>query len=299
MRKEALGSILCMLALSVLSGCFPLRQRTSATPESARAQMPSPPNNPLPKIEPPPPPVLKETPAQPVVRSDESPLRRLANKALEKEKTLNNYICRLRRREQASGKTAPMEIIMVEYRRSPLSIHFKWLGEENKGREVIYVKGQNDDKIQVLTGQGDLIGAGHYLQFPPDSELMKSRSRYPIQESGIGRVVLRFGALLDAIERGQTNAGSLRYLGQKTRAEFPNPMDSVEQAILPGVEPFLPKGGTRFLYFDQTTGLPLLIQTYDQNQYEVEYYCFDRLQTPVPLDDADFDPMKLWPAAKK
>jgi len=299
MRKDALGVTLCLISLSTLSGCFALRPRNSAKPETARAQMQPPAPDPLPRIEPPPPPLLKETPARPVVRADESPLRQLANKALEKEKSLNSYICRLRRREQASAKTEPMEVIMLKYRRSPLSLHFKWLGDENKGRELVYVKGQFDDKVQVVTGQGDWLGPGRYMQFSPDSELMKSRSRYPITEGGIGAAVVRFSALLDAIDHGQPNAGSVRYLGKKTRAESPSPMETVEQIILPGVESFLPKGGTRYLYFDETTSLPLLIQTYDHNHYEVEYYCFDRFQAPVPLDDADFDPMKLWPTAKK
>src|SRR5262249_28308982 len=148
-----------------LSGCFALRPRNSAKPETARGQMQPPPPEPVPKIEPPPPPLLKEMPATPVARYDASPLRQLANKALEKEKSLSSYICRLRRREQASGKTEPMEVIMLKFRRSPLSIHFKWLGDENNGRELIYSKGQYDDKIQVLTGQGDWLGPGRHLQF--------------------------------------------------------------------------------------------------------------------------------------
>jgi hypothetical protein len=276
-----------------------MRPRTSGQPQTARGQMQPPLPDPLPKIEPPPPPLSKDTPTMPVARADDSSPRQLANKALEKEKSLTSYICRHRRREQAGGKNEPMEVIMLKYRSNPFSIHFKWLGDENKGRELLYVKGQDDDQIQVLTGQGDWLGPGRHLQFPPDSELMKSRSRYPITEGGIGAAVVRFSALLDAIDRGQPNAGSVRYLGKKTRAEFPNPMETVEQTILPDVESFLPKGGTRYLYFDDTTSLPLLIQTYDQNRYEVEYYCFDRLQTPVPLDDADFNPAKLWPGAKK
>jgi hypothetical protein len=192
MGKEALAAIVCLISLGTLSGCFALRQRTSATPETARGQMQPPAPEPLPKIDPPPPPVAKETPATPVARSEDSLVRQLTNKAMEKEKSLNSYICRLRRREQASGKTEPMEVIMLKYRRSPLSIHFKWLGDENKGRELIYVKGQYDNKIQVLTGQGDWLGPGRYMQFAPDSELLKSRSRYPIQEAGIGAAVVRF-----------------------------------------------------------------------------------------------------------
>jgi len=297
MRKDTLGAILCFAALLAGSGCFALRNKHAVNKEVARGQMQPSPADPPPMLTAPPPP--KEIEAQPVGRSDNLTVRRIANKALDKEKALDTYILRLRRREQASGKTEPMEVIMLKYRRTPLSIHFKWLGDESKGRELIYVKDQYEDKIQLLTGMGDWFGPGHRMKFPPDSELVKSRSRYPIQEGGIGAAVLRFGALLDVIERGQPNAGSLRYLGPKPRAEFPNPLDTVEQTILPGVESFLPKGGIRYFYFDETTGLPLLIQTFDQNQYEVEYYCFDRLQAPVPLDDADFDPAKVWPPEKK
>jgi hypothetical protein len=306
MRRDSLVAMLFVVSLISASGCFVLKNRHTANKEVAgehlaptfRAQMDPPPPDPPPKIAPPPPP-MKEVQALPVARTEDSPLRKLANKALAKEKTLNTYIVRLRRREQANGKTEPMEVILLKYRQAPLSIHFKWLGEESKGREIVYVKGQFDDKIQLLTGQGDWFGPGRHLTFASDSDIVKSRSRYPIQEGGLGAAVLRFGALLDAIERGQANAGSMRFLGPKSRTEFPNPLNTVEQTIPPGLEPFLPKGGTRYFYFDEATSLPLLIQTFDHNQFEVEYYCFDRLQTPVPLDDADFDPAKIWPTEKK
>jgi hypothetical protein len=56
----------------------------------------------------------------------------------------------------------------------------------------------------------------------------------------------------------------------------------------------MPKGGRRFWYFDPATGLPVLIVTDDPTGHPVEYYCYDRLQFPVKLDDADFDPERLW-----
>jgi hypothetical protein len=30
----------------------------------------------------------------------------------------------------------------------------------------------------------------------------------------------------------------------------------------------------------------------------VEYYCYDRIQPGLHLDDNDFDPDKLWPGKK-
>ena len=35
----------------------------------------------------------------------------------------------------------------------------------------------------------------------------------------------------------------------------------------------------------------------DADGHEVEYYCYDRIQFGVPLDDADFNPDVLWPSA--
>jgi hypothetical protein len=40
--------------------------------------------------------------------------------------------------------------------------------------------------------------------------------------------------------------------------------------------------------------MPVLIVTFDETRHQVEYYHFDFLQRDIGLDDADFDPAKLW-----
>src|SRR5262249_40296995 len=102
-----------------------------------------------------PPPQPKVEPTVP----EESALRRLANSAAERKKSLNAYYVRIRRRENVNGKDQPEEIILFKYRRAPMSIHCKWLGKEGLGREIIYVKGSFGDKIHILSGEGDLLGA--------------------------------------------------------------------------------------------------------------------------------------------
>ena len=67
---------------------------------------------------------------------------------------------------------------------------------------------------------------------------------------------------------------------------------------IPAGDPLLPRGGKRLTLFEPTTKFPTLIITQDETAHEVEYYCFDRLQYPVRLDDDDFDPDKLWPTSK-
>ena len=51
---------------------------------------------------------------------------------------------------------------------------------------------------------------------------------------------------------------------------------------------------SRVWAIDPESQLPALIVTADETGKEVEYYCYDRLQFPVALDDADFDPDRLW-----
>lgn len=306
-RMDAIGTWLprpaLVLAASLLllpvAGCFNLRQplaRGSAVPllplPMTKAQEPPP------DIARPPAPTMPKVEATPTNRPKidgaDSPLTRLGRQAIEREKLMSNYIVRMRRREQVNGKSQPEEIILLKYRRAPLSVHCKWLGDEGRGREIVYVQGQHDDKIHLLTGKGDFLGAGRKLSFTPDSPLVRSQSRYPVTEAGLGAATLRFGQLMSAIERGQTNAGSAKYLGLVNRPEFPMPVEAVEQAIPPGLEAFLPRGGTRFFYFDESIGVPTVVYTLDPNKQEAEYYHFDRLQSPINLDDRDFDPNELW-----
>src|SRR5437763_213196 len=129
------------------------------------------------QIQPPPAPRPDATPPP-----AEDPLLKLARRAAEKAKGLNSYQVRIRRKETIDDKDQPLEFILFKYRRAPLSIHCKWLGDEANGREIVYVKGQYEDKIQILTGKGDLLGAGRQMAMPPDSPLVLSKLRYPTTE---------------------------------------------------------------------------------------------------------------------
>jgi hypothetical protein len=272
-----------------IAGCFGFPARLPAraevqVPEFRASAQSAPPVT----ITPPPPPKLDSA------NPDESPLHRLALKAAESERSLNSYIVRVRRHDMTDGKEQPEEIILCKFRRAPLSILCKWLGAEAHGREILYVKGQHEDKIHVLTGQGDFLGPGRKLALPPDSALVRKNLHYPVTEASLGAVAIRFTTLVDAIEHGQHNMGSAKYLAEQNRPEFPQPVEAVEQAIPAGLEPGLTRGGVRFYYFDPVLSIPTVVVTFDHNRRQVEYYCFDRLQAPVNLDDADFDPNVIW-----
>jgi hypothetical protein len=229
-----------------------------------------------------------------------SKLRELYNQAALRFATIDSYVARLRRREQVKGKDQPEELILFKFRKQPWSVYFKWLGPEGQGREVLYVKGQHGGMIHSLLAAGDmpLAPAGKRMALAPDNIFVRSASRHAITEAGIGVMIEKFGQALESQERGENKRGLLTYLGPTKRPDYETPLEAVEHRLPPGLEPLLPRGGRRWVFFDPASHLPVLLITQDDRGHEVEYYCYDRLQYPVRLDDLDFDPDRLWPAKK-
>jgi hypothetical protein len=223
-------------------------------------------------------------------------LHDLQKKAADWYAGVDSYIVRLTRREAVNGKSQAQEILLFKFRKQPWSVHFKWLGNEGKDREVLYVKGRFENKLHSRLAAGDvpLMPAGMHVSLALDNPMVKSASRHSITDAGIGASIERLGALIAAQENGDARRGTVTLLGPQNRPEFPQPVQVIEHVIPADVEPELPKGGRRLYCFDPTHHLPLLVIARDDKGQEVEYYLYDRLQTNVRLDDDDFDPEKLW-----
>ncbi len=245
-------------------------------------------------------PPLVAAPQAPEDGKTMAPLRDLHQKAAQKYASLDSYLLRLRRREVVHGQNHPEEVMLCKFRKEPWSVYFKWLGPEAKGREVVYVKGAYGNMIHSLTAAGDVpfLPAGKRFNVSPDSFLVKSKSRYPITDAGLGPLIDRFGRLAAAFEQGDMREGTAKYLGQLKRPEFDTMVEAVMQVLPPKSDPNLPRGGQRLWFFDPAIHLPVLVITQDETGREVEYYCHDRFQFPVRLDDDDFNPEVLWRGAK-
>jgi len=233
--------------------------------------------------------------ADPKIQIFAHPLRVLHERAAAQHAKMDSYIYRFKRREAVNGSKRPEELMLVKLRREPYSVYLKWLGNQSKGREVIYVDGKYENKLQVLTADGDVpfVPAGKHMTFAIDSILVRSNTRYPITETGLAPLIDRFGKAVAGVEKGDPSEGTLKYLGKVNRAEFKAQVEAVHQVLPANPNSNLPKGGQRWWYFDASSGLPVLFITHDPDG-EVEYYCHDHIQSPVHLDEDDFNPDRLW-----
>ncbi|MGL4421216.1 MAG: DUF1571 domain-containing protein [Gemmataceae bacterium] len=206
-----------------------------------------------------------------------------------------DYECRFRRYEVlGTEKTPPKtEEVLFQFRKAPFSVYMKNIGEVGRGREVLYVAGQNDDKMIVITGEGDnrLVGAGFRTTLRPDSTMATAKSRHQLTEAGFGNT---FARLQKALAAGQVES-----LGSRS---FKNvgggPHDVLQVTIRPGDDSHLPKGGMQRIFFDPVANsasyaLPVRIETTDHTGTTVELYEFDQFRVPANLTERDFHPDRL------
>ncbi|MBI2808846.1 MAG: DUF1571 domain-containing protein [Planctomycetes bacterium] len=224
----------------------------------------------------------------------QNPLRLIYHRAAQTHAQLAGYTMLLTRREVAGGRKQPEEVLEVKLRQQPYSVHIKCVAGSEKGREVLFVSGKFDNKIQILLASGDLrgiLGRRHSVRL--DDPAVKAASRYPINETGLGSMIERFGRVVDSTEKTDGREGTAKYLGLLKRPEFEAKIETVYQELPAGAEPGLPKGGRRWWFFDPPTGLPVLRITHDATG-EVEYYRHDQIRGPARLTDDDFNPARLW-----
>ena len=172
------------------------------------------------------------------VKEVASPLQLLYTQAAERYEKMPCYMVRMRRREVVGNQQKPEEILECKFRQEPYSLHFKWIGAEAKHREVVYVKGSKGNLIHTLTAAGDilLLPGGKHFPVPADSPLVLSKSRYPITEAAVGAWIVKYGRLVDGIDKKSPQAGMAKVLGTLKRPEFEDEVIAVQHRIPPGWE---------------------------------------------------------------
>jgi len=105
------------------------------------------------------------------------------------EAEVQDFRCRLIRRERLGGSLTPEQEIEVRYLEEPFSVYFNWVRNPQRAQKVLYVAGQHKGKMVVMpTLVGWLTGA---VLVDPEGADASSSSRRPITQFGFGRMLKR------------------------------------------------------------------------------------------------------------
>lgn len=171
----------------------------------------------LPATSPTVPPAIAAPPATPAHPLDEAIA--VAYRGLKNcRENIRDYSAILVKRERVNGELLKPEYAQIKVRSRiesetgnvPLSIYMKFLKPRHCcGREVIWIEGQNENKICVHEGSG--IVALKRFNLDPCGWLAMQGQRYPIYEAGIENLIVK---LIEKAERDR-NAGDCEVIYRK------------------------------------------------------------------------------------
>jgi len=201
---------------------------------------------------------------------------------------IRDYTCTFYKRERIDGRLHHAHVMSMKARSEPSSIYFKFV-TPNKGREAIFVAGQNRGRIVAHdVGLGKFFAGTMHLD--PRGTMAMSDNRHPITEAGIGQLI---------------ETVSERWLAELKPDESAvqiHPNTRVGDHPCRMIESTHPQKRPEFLfhkvklYISQEHGLPVRFEAYDwphragQHPELVEEYTYMNVRVNVGLCDTDFDP---------
>lgn len=199
---------------------------------------------------------------------------------------LTEYSYTFRRHEWKDGKQLDAQLMAVKFRK-PLDVYLTWTGDVHTGRELIFRRGWNDDKLHVKPSPSPLVPT---LNLDPSGKLAMRGSRHGIEMIDLGNVTALILAQTDRLAQHATLEATYTDQGQQDVHGEPSRCVRVD----------LPKDQDPALYghrvdmcVSQATGLLTRLRTWDHEDGQVrkvEDYEFRDMDTSPGLTDADFDP---------
>jgi outer membrane lipoprotein-sorting protein len=197
--------------------------------------------------------------------------------------SIQDYTAHFIKRERIKEKLRDPEDIRLKFR-EPGKIYMRWLGREAAGREILFVKGRDQDRALIHEPRFPISVVT--ILTPPDSPLVFQESRHPITDVGLGRLIELLAAHTHrALERGELAT-------REIPADGPSTLVKAERRL----ELITPKTATGYLAhravvtIDLATRLPVAVELFDADVEFLASYTYKELIVNPGLTDRDFDP---------
>lgn len=238
--------------------------------------------------------VVKSTKPHPL-----DPALLLARQGLKKSREeIKDYTCVLVKREQINGMVGGYEYMFAKIRNrkmedgkivTPLSVYMTFLKPANiKGREVLFVEGQNNGKMLAHEGTASLLPTPS-VWIRPNGLIAMRNNRYPITEVGIENLIVRL------VEKGERDVkrGECDVKFRKNAT-----INGRKCTMLHVTHPHR-RAHFDFhvaqIFIDDELGVPIRYAAYDWPAKEggrpilIEEYTYLNLKVNVGLTNEDFD----------
>ena len=193
---------------------------------------------------------------------------------------IDDYTATLYKQERVKGHLLRQGDRQLKFRK-PFGVYLRWVGGGLQTREVLYVRGWNDDKIRAHQGSFPDVT----VNLRPDASLAMRGNRHPITEAGFGEVISLMvrDARLSACARRTASSTSTTASRSSTAPAAAASRPAPRAASSPYY------AARAKICFNVKTKMPTQVSVWDAEDDLVEDYGFqDRLN--VGLADADFDP---------
>ncbi|MFB3819898.1 MAG: DUF1571 domain-containing protein [Candidatus Methylomirabilales bacterium] len=219
--------------------------------------------------------------AAPVGAATVADLLRLIEHAERRYEAVRDYTSVMVSVERLGDVLQPEKRVLLKFQR-PFKVYMRWLEGPGAGREGLYVAGAHDGKFIVAEAEG--IARFVTAALAPDDPRVLEKSRHPVTDVGIGRLLEIVG---ENARRG-AREHVLRVVDRGVAEIDGRPVHQLE-GILPR-DPAAGYYGYRvILAFDREYGLPTRVVVYDAADRLVEDYTYLQLRLNAGLTDRDFD----------
>lgn len=219
----------------------------------------------------------------------------IAHEGLERMKTIRDYKAKLIRRERTNGKLSPFEYSNVKIRNAqpdkniPFSIYMGFTKPRSiNGREAIWVKGRNSDKIIAHEAGAFLGKITVYLN--PTGPIAMRGNRYPMYEAGFKVLAER---LIEKADREKAfDEVEVNIVENKMVLNRSSKMIEVIHPVQRDHFDF----HIARIYIDDELQLPTRYEAYDwpedgsDKPVLLEQYLWTDIELNVGLTDDDFNP---------
>ncbi len=207
---------------------------------------------------------------------------------------VSDYTATFAKQERVDGTLTDRQVMQIKMRHAPFSVYMKWL-VGNKGRQVLYVDGQNEGKMLVQLG-------GWKSRFPalkldPNGKIALKESRYPITKAGLLELVR---TAIDYRRHDLKNFKDVRcHVVEDQEFDKRNCYAFVIEYVSPKASETYRKCVT---YIDKELSVPILVKNFawpDESAAEgeksldestlVEYYSFSDIKLELKMANSEFD----------